>query len=179
MPNIKLSPWWSVFDRREVALIDLSVLHDTRPRVYSMVAVSSLLPVNERVAINPPTHAHDYALALALAVALAAPTLTKRSSSWARGVADSYENSAFYGEADTFDLCGGHATVEGWYHHHSVPGCLQEQAVYASGISEQQHSPQLGWAHVSKKGVGATWVGGHGEERGQFWSICCLRRWLI
>lgn len=56
----------------------------------------------------------------------------------------SYEDTAFYLEADTFDPCGGHATTQGEYHYHSTAGCLQEQAGGVVG----KHSPLLGWAYV-------------------------------
>lgn len=69
-------------------------------------------------------------------------------SSWARDAATSYEEAAFYLEGDTFDLCGGHATSEGWYHYHNTAGCLQEQAMAAAGTTSDEHSPQLGWSYV-------------------------------
>lgn len=75
-------------------------------------------------------------------------------SAWARGTADSYENSAFNVEGHMLDLCAGHATTEGWYHHHSVPGCLQEQAMLAEGITPLEHSAQIGWSYVSGKCLG-------------------------
>ncbi|CAN0521555.1 unnamed protein product, partial [Scytosiphon promiscuus] len=53
--------------------------------------------------------------------------------------------SAFYLEADTFDLCGGHSTAEGIYHYHSTAGCLQEQAMVQAGTSASEHSALLGW----------------------------------
>ena len=57
---------------------------------------------------------------------------------------ETYEDTAFYLESDSFDLCGGHATPTGQYHYHSTAGCLQEQA----GGTVGQHSPLLGWAYV-------------------------------
>lgn len=66
-------------------------------------------------------------------------------SSWAFTQVTQYEDTAFFNEVDTFDFCGGHATVKGVYHYHSTPGCLQEQAGAVSG----EHSPVLGWAYVS------------------------------
>ena len=57
----------------------------------------------------------------------------------------SYEWTAFYLEGDTFDPCGGHATIEGTYHYHNTAGCLQEQAGGVVG----EHSPLLGYAFVS------------------------------
>ncbi|CAN0525188.1 unnamed protein product, partial [Laminaria digitata] len=53
--------------------------------------------------------------------------------------------TAFFLEADTFDLCGGHATTEGTYHYHGTAGCLQEQAQLDAGTSETEHSAILGW----------------------------------
>ncbi|CAN0031886.1 unnamed protein product, partial [Sphacelaria rigidula] len=55
--------------------------------------------------------------------------------------------SAFAIEGDTFDLCGGHAATEGWYHYHSTPGCLQEQAMVAAGLTSSDHSAQIGWSY--------------------------------
>lgn len=64
-------------------------------------------------------------------------------------MADSYENSAFYIEGKTLDICGGHATTDGWYHYHATAGCLQEQAMADAGVTAAEHSPQLGWSYVS------------------------------
>ena len=64
-----------------------------------------------------------------------------------------YEDTAFYLEGATFDLCGGHATNEGIYHYHGTAGCLQEQAGGVVG----QHSPLLGWALVSGDGLVLVW----------------------
>lgn len=64
-------------------------------------------------------------------------------------MADSYDESAFALEGDTFDLCGGHASPDGHYHYHSTPGCLQEQAMQAAGTDDTGHSPQIGWSYVS------------------------------
>eukprot|EP00752_Nemacystus_decipiens_P003694 g3404.t1 len=69
-------------------------------------------------------------------------------SSWAAAEASiSYETSAFFTEAGTFDACGGHATQVGIYHFHNTPGCLQEHAMVVTGATRQEHSPQLGWAY--------------------------------
>lgn len=70
-------------------------------------------------------------------------------SAWARDQVVEYEDAAFYLEADTFDLCGGHSTIEGTYHYHGTAGCLQEQAALAAGTSSSEHSALLGWAYVS------------------------------
>ena len=71
-------------------------------------------------------------------------------SSWAVDEVEEYEDTAFYLEADTFDLCGGHSTPDGTYHYHSTPGCLQEQAMLDAGTTSDEHSPILGWAYVSR-----------------------------
>ena len=72
-------------------------------------------------------------------------------SSWAVTQVVSYEDTAFYLEGDTLDVCGGHATVGGEYHYHSTAACLQEQAGGVVG----EHSPLLGWSYVrSFVGVG-------------------------
>lgn len=70
-------------------------------------------------------------------------------SSWASDTVVGYKDTAFYLEADSFDLCGGHATSGGIYHYHSTAGCLQEQAIAEAGVSAEGHSPVLGWAYVS------------------------------
>lgn len=51
--------------------------------------------------------------------------------------------------AQIVDVCGGHATDDGWYRYQNTPGCLQEQAMLAAGLSSSDHSPQLGWSYVS------------------------------
>ncbi|CAM9808747.1 unnamed protein product [Ascophyllum nodosum] len=68
-------------------------------------------------------------------------------SSWAVDKVDEYEDTAFYLEADTFDLCGGHSNPGGIYHYHGTPGCLQEQAMLDAGTTSDEHSPILGWAY--------------------------------
>ena len=65
-----------------------------------------------------------------------------------------YEDTAFYRESNSFDLCGGHSTGQGTYHYHSTAGCLQEQAALAAGTSAREHSPLLGWAYVSRHFLG-------------------------
>ncbi len=68
--------------------------------------------------------------------------------------------NAFFGEAQTFDACGGHQPGNGQYHHHAVPNCLREQLndniervrsartgpVYREKRAPWTHSPILGWA---------------------------------
>lgn len=78
-------------------------------------------------------------------------------SSWALNTVVTYEDTAFYLEADTFDLCGGHSTVEGTYHYHSTAGCLQEQAAIEAGTSSDDHSAVLGWAYVSPSHLHSLW----------------------
>eukprot|EP00904_Undaria_pinnatifida_P008243 jgi/Undpi1/4549/HiC_scaffold_18.g07903.m1 len=68
-------------------------------------------------------------------------------SAWARDQVLEYEDTAFYLEADSFDLCGGHSTTEGTYHYHGTAGCLQEQAQLDAGTSSDDHSALLGWAY--------------------------------
>ena len=74
-------------------------------------------------------------------------------SAWAFTAVEEYENTAFYNEADTFDLCGGRATPNGADHYHGTPGCLQEQAMLEAGTTADEHSPILGWAFVSKRNL--------------------------
>eukprot|EP00904_Undaria_pinnatifida_P008293 jgi/Undpi1/4594/HiC_scaffold_18.g07948.m1 len=62
-----------------------------------------------------------------------------------------YEDTAFYRESNSFDLCGGHSTGQGTYHYHSTAGCLQEQAALAAGTSAREHSPLLGWAYRTSR----------------------------
>ena len=50
---------------------------------------------------------------------------------------------------DELDVCGGQADEFGWYSYGNTAGCLQEQAMVASGLSFSDHSPQLGWSYVS------------------------------
>lgn len=61
----------------------------------------------------------------------------------------SYETTAFVIEGSSLDLCGGHANPNGMYHYHCTPGCLQEYAMTVEGVTEDEHSPQLGWSYVS------------------------------
>lgn len=78
------------------------------------------------------------------------PSWPVTRSPWARDQVLEYEDTAFYLEADTFDLCGGHSTAEGIYHYHSTAGCLQEQAMIQAETSASEHSALLGWAYVRK-----------------------------
>lgn len=52
--------------------------------------------------------------------------------------------------APVVDVCGGHASDDGWYRYQNVAGCLQEQAMLVAGLSSSDHSPQLGWSYVSQ-----------------------------
>ena len=68
--------------------------------------------------------------------------------------------NAFFGEAQTFDACGGHQPGNGQYHHHAAPNCLREQLndniervrnartgpVFREKTAPWTHSPILGWA---------------------------------
>ncbi|CAN0060251.1 unnamed protein product, partial [Choristocarpus tenellus] len=58
-----------------------------------------------------------------------------------------FEDSAYYLESDTFDLCGGHSDQSGTYHYHSTPGCLEEQLRDLNGLGSTDHSPQVAWAY--------------------------------
>ncbi|CAN0037142.1 unnamed protein product [Ascophyllum nodosum] len=68
-------------------------------------------------------------------------------SAWATEPVTDYESTAFYLEGDTLDACGGHSTVEGWYHYHGTPGCLEEQVMVGEGLTFSDHSPFLGWSY--------------------------------
>ncbi|MBI3679088.1 MAG: YHYH protein [Acidobacteria bacterium] len=71
-----------------------------------------------------------------------------------------WRRNAFYGEAQTMDVCEGHQPGSGEYHHHVNPICLRAQvddnvelvanrrtgAVYREKAAPWKHSPILGWA---------------------------------
>lgn len=92
-------------------------------------------------------------LPLAASLAMAQPQpMASGDGIWLR--------NAFYGEAQTFDACGGHQPGNGQYHHHAVPNCLREQLndnveriratrngpVFREKAAPHTHSPILGWA---------------------------------
>src|SRR6266853_159758 len=68
--------------------------------------------------------------------------------------------NAYFGEAQTFDLCTGHQPGNGQYHYHANPICLRGQLndntevarkaragiVYREKSAPWTHSPILGWA---------------------------------
>lgn len=90
-------------------------------------------------------------------------------SSWANPTVETYEDTAFFLEADGFDPCGGHATPTGSYHYHGTAGCLQEQAGAVAG----EHSPLLGWAYVRKLLLANfLWFGGPSWYDGCCWAVC-------
>ena len=45
----------------------------------------------------------------------------------------------------SFDICSGHSAGD-FYHYHFPPSCLLTQALLASSVSLNGHSPQVGWA---------------------------------
>lgn len=89
--------------------------------------------------------------ALLTATAWAQP-MTQGDGVWLR--------NAYFGEAQTFDACGGHQPQSGQYHHHAAPVCLREQLndnveriadrrtgpVFREKPAPWTHSPILGWA---------------------------------
>lgn len=89
---------------------------------------------------------------LALAIAQPPPGGALGDGIWLR--------NAFFGEAQTFDACGGHQPGNGQYHHHAAPNCLREQLndniervrnlrtgpVFREKSAPWSHSPILGWA---------------------------------
>jgi uncharacterized protein (TIGR03437 family) len=68
--------------------------------------------------------------------------------------------NAYFGEAQTFDLCTGHQPGNGEYHYHANPICLRAQfndntevarkaragTIYREKSAPWTHSPILGWA---------------------------------
>merc|ERR1719343_636973 len=60
------------------------------------------------------------------------------------GIVTSFQTSAAYVEANTFDPCGCHGSSnsEASYHCHVPPSCLLNQL----GQTSSAHSPQIGWA---------------------------------
>ena len=68
--------------------------------------------------------------------------------------------NAYFGEAQTFDLCTGHQPGNGEYHYHANPICLRAQlndntevarkaragTIYREKSTPWSHSPILGWA---------------------------------
>jgi len=68
--------------------------------------------------------------------------------------------NAYFGEAQTFDLCTGHQPGSGQYHYHANPICLRGQLndntevarkaragiIYKEKAAPWTHSPILGWA---------------------------------
>jgi uncharacterized protein (TIGR03437 family) len=68
--------------------------------------------------------------------------------------------NAYFGEAQTFDLCTGHQPGNGQYHYHANPICLRGQlndntevarkaragTIYREKATPWTHSPILGWA---------------------------------
>jgi uncharacterized protein (TIGR03437 family) len=68
--------------------------------------------------------------------------------------------NAYFGEAQTFDLCTGHQPGNGQYHYHANPICLRGQLddntevarraragiIYREKVAPWKHSPILGWA---------------------------------
>src|ERR1041385_3977017 len=68
--------------------------------------------------------------------------------------------NAYFGEAQTFDLCTGHQPGNGQYHYHANPICLRGQlndnteiarkaragTIYREKAAPWTHSPILAWA---------------------------------
>ena len=88
-----------------------------------------------------------------VAVGLAQPPLGGQGDGiWLR--------NAYFGEAQTFDLCTGHQPNNGQYHYHANPICLRGQlndnteiarkaragVIYREKAAPWTHSPILGWA---------------------------------